>query len=238
MTAVLLLGFLLGLQHAMEADHLAALAGLAARSRSRRSVIRHGFVWGLGHMVTLSTFAGAVILCEQAVGPTLAGWLEIAVGAMLMLLGGHLLYRLHRDRVHVHVHRHEDGRVHLHAHSHAGEVTPHGQSRHKHGHRRGFPLRSLMVGMMHGLAGSAALVVLAGTALSSPLDGVFYVLIFGLGSVAGMVALSLVIAVPISWSAKSLTWASRGLQSSVGLAGLALGGFVIIGAVGEPAFTL
>jgi ABC-type nickel/cobalt efflux system permease component RcnA len=224
MTAVLFLGFLLGLQHAMEADHLAALASLAARNRSRRSVLRHGFVWGLGHMVTLSTFAGAVIVSERAVGPNLAGWFEIAVGAMLMLLGGHLLYRLHRDRVHVHVHRHNDGRVHLHAHL-----------RRRFG---GFPLRSLLVGMMHGLAGSAALVVLAGAALSSPLDGVFYVLVFALGSVAGMVALSLVIAIPIGWSAKSLTWANRGLQSGVGLASLALGGIVILGVVGDPAFAL
>jgi hypothetical protein len=92
--------------------------------------------------------------------------------------------------------------------------------------------------MMHGLAGSAALVVLAGAALSSPLDGVLYVLIFGLGSVIGMVALSLVIAIPISWSAKSLTWANRGLQSGVGLASLALGGFVILEVVGGPAFAL
>jgi ABC-type nickel/cobalt efflux system permease component RcnA len=238
MTAVLFLGFLLGLQHAMEADHLAALASLAARSPSRRSVVRHGVVWGLGHMVTLSVFAGAVILFEQAVSPALAGWLEIAVGAMLMLLGGHLLYRLHRDRIHFHVHRHDDGHVHLHAHSHAGEAAPHTRSRHDHGHRHGFPLRSLLVGMMHGLAGSAALVVLAGTALRSPLDGVFYVLIFGMGSVAGMAALSLVIAVPIGWSAKSLTWASRGLQSGVGLASLALGGFVILGVISDPAFAL
>ncbi len=238
MTGVLFLGFLLGLQHAMEADHLAALASLAARSPSRRNVVRHGVVWGLGHMVTLSAFAGAVILFEQTVGPTLAGWLEIAVGAMLMFLGGHLLYRLHRDRIHFHAHRHGDGRVHLHAHSHAGEATPHGQSRHDHGHRRGFPLRSLLVGMMHGLAGSAALVVLAGAALSSPLDGVYYVLIFGLGSVIGMVALSLVIAIPMTWSAKSLTWANRGLQSGVGLASLALGGFVILEVVGDPAFAL
>ncbi len=238
MTAVLLLGCLLGLQHAMEADHLAALASLAARSRSRRSVIRHGFVWGLGHMATLSTFAGAVILFERAVGPSLAGWLEIAVGAMLMLLGGHLLYRLHRDRVHFHVHSHEDGRVHLHAHSHTGEATPHVRSQHDHGHYRGFPVRSLLVGMMHGLAGSAALVVLAGAALSSPLEGLFYVLIFGFGSVIGMATLSLVIAIPISWSAKSLTWANRGLQSGVGLASLALGVFVILEVVGDPAFAL
>lgn len=237
MTAVLLLGFLLGLQHAMEPDHLAALASLAARCRSRRSVVRHGFVWGLGHMATLSAFAGAVILLERAVDPALAGWLEIAVGAILMLLGGHLLYGLHRDRVHFHVHRHGDGRVHLHAHSHAGETAPHARSRHDHGHTRGFPVRSLLVGMMHGLAGSAALAVLAGGALGSPFGGFVYVVVFGLGSAAGMVALSIAIAVPISWTARSLTWANRGLQSGAGLASLALGGFVILGVVGGPAFT-
>ena len=236
MTAVLFLGFLLGLQHAVEADHLAALASLAARNRSRRSILRHGVVWGLGHMATLSTFAGAVIVTEQAVGPLLAGWLEISVGAILMLLGAHLLYRLHRDRVHFHVHRHDDVQVHLHAHSHAGETAPHARSPHDHGHGARFPLRSLAVGMMHGLAGSAALVVLAGSALTSPLEGLVYVIIFGLGSVAGMAVLSLVIAVPITWSARSLTWANRGLQAGVGLASIALGGLVIFGVVSDPAF--
>ena len=92
--------------------------------------------------------------------------------------------------------------------------------------------------MMHGLAGSAALVVLAGAALSSTFEGVVYVVTFGLGSVIGMVALSIVIAVPMSWSAKSLTWASRGLQSGVGLVSVALGGFVIFGVVSDPAFAL
>lgn len=236
MITVLFIGFVLGLQHAMEADHLAALASLTARNRSRRSIVRHGVVWGLGHMATLCAFAGAIILTEHAVGPALAGWLEMAVGAMLMFLGGQLLYRLTRDRVHVHVHRHADGRVHLHAHSHAGEPASHAQSRHDHQHMRGFPLRSLLVGMMHGLAGSAALVVLAGTALASPLGGMFYVVVFGLGSVAGMAALSLVIAVPIGWSAKSLTWTNRSLQAGVGLVSLALGGFVIVSVLSDPAF--
>jgi hypothetical protein len=92
--------------------------------------------------------------------------------------------------------------------------------------------------MMHGVAGSAALVVLAGAALSSPSSGFFYVIVFGLGSVIGMAALSLVIAVPISWSAKSLTWASRGLQSGVGLASLTLGAYVVFGVVSDPAFAL
>ena len=90
--------------------------------------------------------------------------------------------------------------------------------------------------MMHGLAGSAALVVLAGSAFASPLAGLVYVVVFAVGSVAGMVALSLAIAIPIGWSARSLTWASRGLQSGVALVSIALGGLVILGAVSGSAF--
>ena len=81
--------------------------------------------------------------------------------------------------------------------------------------------------MMHGLAGSAALVVVAATALRSPLEGLTYVILFGLGSVAGMALLSAVIAVPLSLTANLLTWANRGLQGIIGLATMVLGGVII-----------
>ena len=114
MSGIILLGLLLGMQHATEADHLAAVASMTADSRSRRSIIRHGVVWGLGHMATLSVFAGAVLLSKRAVSPALAEALELAVGAMLILLGANALYRLICERVHIHVHRHRDGQVHIH----------------------------------------------------------------------------------------------------------------------------
>ena len=119
MVGVLFLGLLLGMQHALEADHLAAVASLTAHNRSNRNIIRHGAVWGLGHMLTLSVFAGAVVLSERAVSPRLAEWLEFAVGVMLILLGASVLWRIVRERVHFHIHRHDGGQVHLHAHSHA-----------------------------------------------------------------------------------------------------------------------
>jgi hypothetical protein len=178
MVGVLFLGLLLGMQHALEADHLAAVASLTAHNRSNRNIIRHGAVWGLGHMLTLSVFAGAVVLSERAVS-------------------------------------HDGGQVHLHAHSHAGDHAPHRLSEHDHVHPDGFPMRSLLVGMMHGLAGSAALVVVAATALRSPLEGLTYVILFGLGSVAGMALLSAAVAVPLSLSARLLTWANRGLQGVI-----------------------
>lgn len=228
MAGVLLMGLLLGMQHALDADHLAAVASLAARHRSKRSILRHGAVWGLGHMLTLTLFAGAFVLSERAVGARWAEGLELAVGVMLILLGASVLWRLARERIHVHLHRHGDGPVHLHAHSHAGDPRAHRQSAHAHAHPSGFPLRSLWVGMMHGLAGSAALVVLAATALRSPLEGLIYVALFGLGSLVGMAVLSAVIAVPMSLTAHLLTWANRTLQGVVGAATIVLGGAIIL----------
>ena len=228
MTGIILLGLLLGMQHAMEADHLAALASITADSRGKRKIIRHGVVWGLGHMATLCAFAGAVLVSQNAVGPALSDGLEFAVGIMLIGLGANVLYRLIRERVHIHVHFHAGGQAHVHAHSHASERRPHEQARHDHSHRTGFPVRSLLVGMMQGLAGSAALVVLAATALQSPLEGLGYVLLFGLGSVLGMAVLSAVISVPLSLTASYLTWAHRGIRGAAGVASIIFGGVIIL----------
>ena len=121
MFAILSLGFLLGMQHALEADHIAAVSSIAARRSDVGDIVKHGLTWGLGHTLTLFAFAGAAILLGHAIPEKLAAPLETAVGVMLVGLGAHLLWRLWRDRVHVHAHRHDDGTVHLHAHSHAGE---------------------------------------------------------------------------------------------------------------------
>lgn len=223
MTAVLLLGLLLGMQHALEADHVAAVASLASQSRGRRDLLRHGIVWGLGHMVTLAAFAGLVVLAGGQVDGRAAAWLELAVGITLILLGGHVLYRLARERVHFHVHSHGDGRVHLHAHSHRGENVPHARSPHDHAHPPPFPLRSLLVGMMHGLAGSAALAVLAAATLGSTLESLAYVLLFALGSLFGMAVLSAAITVPLRFSAGVLTRIDRVLRGAVGTITIGLG---------------
>ena len=229
MVSALFLGLLLGMQHALEADHLAAVASLATSGGSRRGILRHGITWGVGHMLTLAVFAGAVIVSERTISASLAGWLESAVGVMLVLLGASVLHRLYRERIHFHVHHHADHRVHLHAHSHADDAAPHGLSTHDHEHPRGIPLRSLAVGMMHGLAGSAVLVVLAATALSSPLEGLIYVALFGLGSVGGMALLSFAIAIPMRLTANVMTWTHRGLQGGIGCATIVLGGVIILG---------
>jgi ABC-type nickel/cobalt efflux system permease component RcnA len=215
------LGFLLGMQHALEVDHVAAVSSIAARRDNIADIVKHGLTWGLGHTLTLFAFAGAALALGQAIPDDLARPIETAVGVMLVGLGGHVLWRLWRDRVHFHKHRHEDGTVHMHAHSHAGETVAHAHVPHSHAH--GFRWRTLLVGLMHGMAGSAALLVLTVAQAPSVAVGLGYVALFGIGSMIGMGALSTVIAVPLALSARWLTWANQGLQGAVGLITIGIG---------------
>jgi len=221
MFAILGLGFLLGMQHALEADHIAAVSSIAARRSHVSDIVKHGLTWGLGHTLTLFVFAGVAILLGRAIPESVARPIEGAVGIMLMALGSHVLWRLWRDRVHFHRHGHADGTVHFHAHSHAGDMLPHARAAHAHAH--GFRWRTLLVGLMHGMAGSAALLVLAATQASSPAAGLGYVALFGIGSMIGMGVLSAVIAVPLAVSARFLTVANRALQGAVGIVTIAIG---------------
>jgi cytochrome c biogenesis protein CcdA len=221
MFGILGLGFLLGMQHALEADHIAAVSSLAARRTHIGDIVKHGLTWGLGHTLSLFVFAGVAIWLGHAIPEHFARPLETAVGVMLVGLGAHVLWRLWRDRVHFHRHGHSDGTVHFHAHSHAGETVAHARAAHAHAH--GFRWRALLVGLMHGMAGSAALLVLAASRASSPAAGLGYVALFGIGSMVGMGALSTVIAVPLAVSARWLTLANRGLQGAVGVITVAIG---------------
>jgi hypothetical protein len=221
MFGILGLGFLLGMQHALEADHIAAVSSIAARRSQVGDIVRHGLTWGLGHTLTLFAFAGAALLLGHAIPESLARPIETAVGVMLVGLGAHVLWRLWRDRVHFHRHGHGDGTVHFHAHSHAGEAAPHARAAHAHEH--GFRWRTLLVGLMHGMAGSAALLVLTVSQAPSPAVGLGYVALFGVGSMVGMGALSTLIAVPLAVTARWLTFANQGLQVVVGTVTIAIG---------------
>ncbi|MCP4328238.1 MAG: urease accessory protein [Alphaproteobacteria bacterium] len=223
MLSILFLGFLIGMQHALEADHVAAVSSLVARESSVGRAVRHGTVWGIGHTVTLMGFAGAAVLLNAAIGHDMALWLERGVGVMLVALGGHLLYRLWRDRIHFHTHRHADGKVHFHAHSHAGESGSHRLLGHDHTHARGIPFRTLLVGMMHGMAGSAALLVLSTAAVDEPALGMTYIVFFALGSVLGMALLSALIALPLALASRFLTLGSKVIQGAVGAGTVAFG---------------
>ena len=232
--SLLSLGFLLGMRHALEADHMAAVASLATRSTSVSDTVRQGAVWGMGHTLTLFVFGSMVLLMDSMIPQRLAQGLEFAVGVMLVLLGIDVLRRVIHERVHFHVHRHDNDSCHFHAHSHAGEEGHPAIHRHLHPTRTAFPLRALFVGVMHGMAGSAALILLTLQTVDSPWTGMFYIALFGFGSIAGMAALSAVIAVPLRYSASGLTRLHHGLQIVIGSVTLVVGSMMVyeIGVVG------
>lgn len=235
MLGILGLGFLIGMQHAMEADHVAAVSSIAARRSGIRDIVKHGVTWGVGHTLTLFLFAGAALALGATISDGMARWLEGAVGIMLILLGAYVIWRMIRDRIHFHVHRHADGVRHIHAHSHRGETAPHSPAKHEHKHavrNSGIAWRSLLVGLMHGMAGSAALLVLAVASVDSLWAGIGYVVLFGAGSIVGMGVLSAVIAVPLVWSARAMTLTNHVLQGAIGGVTILVGSMTLVESAG------
>lgn len=229
MIGILGVGFLLGMQHALEADHIAAVSSIAARRVNVFDIVKHGLTWGLGHTITLFLFGGVALLLGHAIPERLSLPLETAVGVMLVVLGADVLWRLWREGVHFHRHSHRDGTAHLHLHAHPSDAASHPRSSHDHPH--GFRWRTLFVGLVHGMAGSAALLVLTVAQASTARDGLIYMLLFGVGSMIGMAALSSVIAVPLVISARLLTSVNRALQLAVGSMAIGIGAATIYSTV-------
>lgn len=227
MFALLSLGFIIGITHAFEADHLAAISALVSGKTKRGTILRHGAIWGLGHTLTLFLIGAVVLITGVGISEQFSNGLEMIVGLMLIGLGVHVLYRLHRDRVHFHRHRHADGETHFHLHSHENETRAHDPSHHRHRHPDPAASRTLTVGVMHGAAGSAALVLVAAAAMDSALTGLVYILLFGLGSILGMAAMSVLIALPLAWSARAMTRLNTTLQLTIGLVTIGIGGFTV-----------
>jgi len=225
MFSTLILGFVLGLQHAFEADHLAAMASITTRDSGLRNAARQGASWGLGHGLALLLFGGTVLLIDGVVSTRLSLMLEAAVGLMLVALGANVLIRLHRRRFHFHVHSHGTER-HIHVHRHVSD-QPHASDPHQHRHHQSLPLRSMVVGMMHGMAGSAALIVFALGSVRSVWEGLGYIVIFGAGSLFGMTALGIAISLPLRWSARSLGRVHNGAIALLGIGTVGLGLLVL-----------
>jgi len=230
MMSVLGLGLLIGMQHALEADHVAAVASIASKQKTARQIITHGAVWGIGHTITLMILAGGGFYLGKSINADVAHGLEMGVGVMLVLLGASVLWRLWRERVHFHIHRHGDGVVHFHAHKHDPQ-TPHARAEaHAHDHVNTIPYRTVLVGMMHGMAGSAALLVLTTATVVDPVFAFAYIALFGIGSVLGMATLSAAIAVPLIYMGRVVTWSHRFLQGGIGFGTVVLGALVLSGA--------
>ena len=181
--AVLALGFLLGLRHAFEPDHLAAVSTLATRAGRLRDAARLGLAWGVGHTASVGVVALLVIALGVHLPARLATVAELLVAALLVGLGGFVLWRYARGRWHMHFHEH-GGAPHLHLHSHARQAA------HAHGHAQWDARRSLGLGLAHGMAGSGAVLVLVVAATPTAGMQLGYVGAFGVGTIAGMLSVS------------------------------------------------
>ena len=214
--SLLTLGLLFGLKHALEADHVAAVAAIASERRSLLSSTLVGAWWGLGHTVSLLVIGAAVIVFRLQISDRVASGLELLVAATLVTVGGSTLWTLFRShQVHAHVHRH-GGRVHVHPHAHSQphnrEAAPVEATHH------GVPgqARPFVVGMVHGLAGSAALMLLVASTIPSPFLGLAYVAAFGVGSIGGMVAMSALVGLPAMLTAQRYSRANVALRTAAG----------------------
>jgi len=218
---VLGLGFLLGAKHALDADHVVAISTIATEQRSlwRSSAI--GFCWGIGHTLVLLLAGLTILSFKLTISGEWARLFEAGVGLMLVGLGVSVGLTLWRERLHVHAHAHADGAAHLHVHSHRD--GPH----HAHLHRYRLEYRSLAVGMVHGLAGSAVLLLLVLSTARSVLDGVLYILAFGAGSIAAMVLLGIMLSLPFVFTPAHLVRTHLALRALAGLASVSLGGIIL-----------
>lgn len=231
MSAILLFGFLLGIRHALEADHVAAVATLATRSSRLRDTVKVAASWGTGHATSLIVIGSLLVVFGASLPDGLARAFEGIVGLVLVGLGGDVLRRLWVRRVHFHVHAHEDAGAHFHAHAHdAGRE--HGEDRHEHAHPRGLLARSLAVGGLHGLAGSGALVLLSVQEAGTPARSLAYLVLFAIGSVLGMVAFSVAISFPLRVSSRWIEKTSGGLEATLGLVSVVLGFWIAFRAAG------
>jgi len=221
--SLLALGFVLGLKHSLDADHLAAVSTMATEKRSLLGSSLIGIWWGLGHTISLLIAGVLVMLLHVQIGPRTEKALEFCVGMMLIVLGVNALRKLVRSgTVHMHAHEH-DGHWHVHPHIH--EKTTHDARHTHHGLRAG--ARPLLIGMVHGMAGSAALTLLVLATISSTAVGFLYIAVFGVGSIGGMAIMSTLFALPSKLSAQRFSALSLLFRGIAGLASLALGAFTV-----------
>jgi cytochrome c biogenesis protein CcdA len=190
-----MIGFIItayaGLEHAFEADHLLAVNSLVTNRNNLKESVKDGIYWGIGHTLTIFVVAVLMIGFKVAVSKSVFSYLEATVGLMLVILGIYRLTKLFKKNTHTHTysHRHTlsnlDSVSHLHSHtySHAHIVTT---TNHTHPNKSNSFSAAFGVGLVHGLAGSGALVVLVLSQMKTTLEGLLYILIFGVGSIIGM----------------------------------------------------
>jgi ABC-type nickel/cobalt efflux system permease component RcnA len=225
--AVLGIGLLFGLKHATEIDHVVAVSTIVSQHRNvwRSAIV--GALWGAGHTAALLITGVFVLSLRIAIPERVSHWLEFGVAVMIIGLGATALWRALRKRGDVHVHEHShDGVSHVHVHFH-DQQTQHEARRdapraHTHAVSR-VGLKPILIGAMHGLAGSGALTLLILTQIESTWRGLLFLAVFGAGSLVGMLLMSGLIGLPFALTSRNLTTVHHRLQTAAAVASLAFG---------------
>lgn len=221
--AVLGIGLVFGVKHATEVDHVVAVSTIASQQRNVLRSALVGALWGVGHTMSL-LIAGVVVLSLRiAIPESVSKWFEFCVALMIIGLGVAALWRAFRKRgdVHVHEHRH-DGVSHVHIHFHETETRRNHDRKHSHA-VSAIGIKPVLIGMVHGLAGSGALTLLVLTQIGSFVIGLLYLGIFGLGSVVGMLAMSGLIGLPFAMTKRNLSGVHQRLQFAAAVVSIGFG---------------
>lgn len=217
--SILILGFALGLRHATEADHLAAVSTIVSEKKGLMSASIVGGLWGVGHTIALFAVGLVVILLKLQISESLEAKLESVVGVMLVILGINAIRKiLSSKKIHAHTHEH-GGHQHSHIHTHIDEDS-------EVSHHRLGP-RSVIVGMVHGLAGSGALMFIILPLIPSPLVALAYIAVFGIGSIGGMMMMSFLLGLPLHFTAGRFDLVNMGIRWCAGLFSVGLGIFIV-----------
>jgi High-affinity nickel-transport protein len=211
--AVTALGFLLGVRHATDVDHVVAITTIVCRERTARGAMRVGALWGLGHTVTILIVGGAIVLFGLVIPPRIALVMELAVASMLIALGVMNVARaVVRRRTEVDPHPHP--RAHAHPHAHGARALA-------------GMIRPLAIGIVHGLAGSAAIALLVLTTIRDGRRAVLYLAVFGGGTVLGMMMLTTAMTLPIAFAARRFGSLERIMAGVTGAISLGFGLFLV-----------
>ena len=225
--AALVLGVVLGLKHSLDPDHVVAVSTIVSEYRNPLRSFWVGVSWGLGHTTSLLIIGIVIIGLRLTIPDRLALLLEFFVGIMLVGLGLQVIYSYRKKRVHQHAHSHPVV-AHQHFHSHAD--NPGHAPEHHEGWGVGKPFlrkKSYIIGMVHGVAGSAALTLLVLASIESTLAGLVYILLFGLGSVLSMGVITIFMSFPFVFSANRLPRLNQVIQIGVGAFSILFGGFLM-----------
>ena len=225
--AALVLGILLGSKHSLDPDHVVAVSTIVSEYKNPLRSFWVGISWGLGHTTTLLVIGIGIIALRLTIPERMALLFEFAVGVMLVGLGIQVIYSFRKKKVHQHAHGHEEeAHHHFHSHSKSPEHVP----EHHNTHGIGKPFlrrKSYVIGLVHGVAGSAALALLVLASIESPIAGLAYILLFGLGSVLSMGIMTVIIGLPFVISAGRLPNLNRTIQFAVGSLSILFGGFLM-----------